>query len=486
VRYRNAKNLLLMGTVKVISIILAAITNIFLAIFLSSIDFGIVSTLLVIVGTISQFNDFGLFSAAVQLKNLDKNTLVSLFTIRFLIGISVFIFIFISAPYIALLLKIKNDAVVIQLLAVEFVFTAFSFIPSVIFSRKLKFKLIAIIQFINGVTYSIIAIALAYYGFGFMSIIAGLIVSTIITSLLYFLLYRWNFELSFKIGRIIKQLHFGFTTFLGNFIWYISNTVIVLSLLYILGIAELGNYRVAVIWALFIPATLGPVLHNVLFPAYSKHQNDPQKLSIEVFNIIKFISFIILPATLGLMVISSPFIILILSGNTTKWIHITIIFRLLIIYAILQVYVTPFPTVFLSMGKAKEILYINTLTLVSFLIFIPYFTYRFGITGTGIGIIIGYLPNLFLYIILSKKLIPIPFKEIFINIRKSILFSIVMSIIVYLVVIAVANNYINLLIEIMIGTFIYFALSYLFNREIFQEFSNVLFKSAFLGKIHRE
>jgi len=479
----TAKNLGIMGSVKIITILANVITSIFLARLLFPYDFGIVSTIMIVINLTSNLNDFGLFSAGVQIKKLTDKKLYSLFTLRLAISVSMFLLIFFSAPWIATLLGIPKQFILIQILSFQFIFAAWNYIPNIMLTRKLRFDLIGIIQIIGSLLYSIVSVSLAFMHFGYYSIIFGMLISSVGISIGYSSFYKWDFKLAFYFSEIVKHLKFAVYAFLSNLLWYFSTLSITISILVFVGIIGLGYYNVASTWALFATSVIAPILHSVLFPTYSKHQEDYKKINGSFYQVMKLVAYAVVPAMVGLIAVSYPFIVVVLSGGTNKWLPILVLFRVLVIYSLMQIFVNPLNTVILSIGRADIITKINLIVLVLFSIVTPLMAMHYGLGGIEISIISVFSVNFVLYYYYEEKLMGISPVEIIKWIYKPILFSIVMGIAVYCSSLVFHPSYASLAFEVGLGILIYFSLAYLFEKEIIKEYIDIFLEHTYLKKV---
>jgi O-antigen/teichoic acid export membrane protein len=479
----TAKNLSIMGSVKIVTILANVITSIFLARLLFPYDFGVVTTIMIVINLTSNLNDFGLFSAGVQIKKLTDKRLYSLFTLRFAISVSMFLLVFILSPWIAKLLGIPKLFMLIQILSFQFIFAAWNYIPNIMLTRKLKFNIIGIIQIIGSLLYSIVAVSLAFMHLGYYSIIFGMLVSSVGISIGYSAFYKWNFRLSFYFSDIVKQLKFAVYTFVSNLLWYFSTLSITLSILVFVGIIELGYYNVASTWALFATSVIAPILHSVLFPTYSKHQDNHKKINDSFYQVMKLVAYAVVPAMVGLMAVSYPFIVVVLSGGTNKWLPILVLFRVLVIYSIMQIFVNPLNTVILSIGRADIITKINLITFALFSTVMPVMAMHYGLEGIEIGIISVFSVVFVLYYYYEEKLLGISPIDIIKWIYKPILFSFAMGITVYYASLVLHPSYTSLAFEVGLGILIYFSLAYMFEKEIIKEYMDIFLEHTYLKNV---
>ncbi len=85
------------------------------------------------------------------------------------------------------------------------------------------------------------------------------------------------------------------------------------------GAEQLGYYAIAFNWGSLICVLLAGIVHQVLFPTFSKFQHDLLAMKGAYLESLKYVAFIAVPFNLFLAVLGREFLYHILGGNTERW-----------------------------------------------------------------------------------------------------------------------------------------------------------------------
>ena len=139
---------------------------------LTKADFGYFAALTGVMTVISSIADAGLGAAIIQKKDADKSFISTTFTMSFILGLSCFLIVFLSAPLFARLVADDYLTTPIRVMSVTLLFNSFTSVANAQLYRKLQFKRIGTIGFISNVFNTALSVALAIKGFGLYAMIA--------------------------------------------------------------------------------------------------------------------------------------------------------------------------------------------------------------------------------------------------------------------------------------------------------------------------
>ena len=204
---KTIKNLSAVGLLQIVGRILNSVTLIILARLLLPSDFGIVSMAAILMGVVDTFKDFGISNAVIQRQENFEESLQTGFIMRSVTGFILFCTIFIIAPLWANFFNDQAITSVLRILAIILILDSFRFLPEIILLKTLRFKTIVISNILGVITYSVVAISLAYNGYSFWSLIIGNIAQSLITVSYFWIRIHGNF-----IYNLIKKLQKNFST----------------------------------------------------------------------------------------------------------------------------------------------------------------------------------------------------------------------------------------------------------------------------------
>jgi O-antigen/teichoic acid export membrane protein len=232
----------------------------------------------------------------------------------------------------------------------------------------------------------------------------------------------------------------------------------------ILGSEELGYYSLAIGVSSFFTSQISVMLSQVMFPVYSKMQEDLSKMAQAYLKTLKYLSFVTFPAAIGIISVSWYFIKIVYGD---KWLPAATILNLLCLYGLNRSMISITQNLFLASGNPKTMSKINFLQLSFMAILIYPLTAKYGIFGTSIAVVVPSTIILFLTFNEAAKVI----KRSFLTILKTVLPATIGSLIMFLSI-TILQKFIFylspvsvLLFSIFTGVFSYLLYFWLFHKE---------------------
>jgi len=159
-----------------------------------------------------------------------------------------------------------------------------------------------------------------------------------------------------------------------------------------LGPAALGFYTLAYQISIFPLTKLNPVITKVMFPLFSKIQNDSIGFRDGYSKMVKYVALFSFPLMVGMFVVANEFILLFLGK---KWVASILVLQILCIISLFKSLVNPIGTVLLAKGRADIGFYWNIIGTISVGAAVI-IGVNWGITGVAIAILILQVPSFFI------------------------------------------------------------------------------------------
>lgn len=302
------------------------VVGIIMARMLTPSDYGITALPMVFMVVANVFIESGFSGALVRKQNITEEDLSTAFYYSISIGILCYLFLFLSAGWIA---DFYNEPVLVPLIRV----TALSFLWSplvtpqnILLQRKLDFKTPARIAITTKFIGAVIGISLAYFGYGLWSLVAMGVVSSLLTFIQTWLAVKWLPKTKWSKESFRYLWGYGNKMLASALLdrIYSNITTIIVGKFY--STAELGIYNRAYGYASLPAVQSTNIIQNVTFPILSKLQTDDTMLSEAYRRIIKSTAFVVFPMMMLLAALAKPFIILLISE---KWIESVLLLQLL-------------------------------------------------------------------------------------------------------------------------------------------------------------
>jgi O-antigen/teichoic acid export membrane protein len=361
------------GGRQVIQIIITTI----LARLLSPNNFGTLAMVTVFTNFAMIFNEMGVGGALIQKQDTHDRHYYSIFWLNIMAGIGLTLIFIAASPYIAWFYKKPELKPILCVIAFNFLFSSFTTIQQAILTKEMDFRRLAIRDVIALVLSGIIGITLAYRGFGVWSLVYQLISYTIINASLLWILSPWRPKLEFAMTDIKDLFRFSANLTGFNILNYFSRNIDQLLIGKFLGSEVLGYYSLAYKIMLYPLQNISWVILKVMFPAFSKIQDNLKEVSTIYLKMIKAISLVTFPLMAWLFCVA-PELVDVFLGE--KWKPIVILIKIFCFCGIAQSIGTTVGTIYLSKGKVD--LQLKLQLLGTFIVTITILIgLRYGITG---------------------------------------------------------------------------------------------------------
>jgi O-antigen/teichoic acid export membrane protein len=291
-------------------------TFIFLARALSSVEFGIVAMAMVVTGFLDIFKDLGTSSAIIQRPEISARLLSSLFWINVVVGGIAAALVFVLAPVAGWYYHEPRVIPVLRVLSLSFLISCVSIMHKALLTRRLGFKALAKIELAAPIAGSVVALVCAYNGCGAWSLVWQTLANATVGSLGLWLSSGWrpSFAFGWPEVRTVSWYSLNLTGYsVFNYFCRNADTFIIGRFL---GAELLGFYTLAYKIMLYPIGAVSGVFGRVLFPFFSRLQNDLEAFRTTYLNVVVGIGSVTFPLMIGLWLLAKPFVLVVLGP---KW-----------------------------------------------------------------------------------------------------------------------------------------------------------------------
>ncbi len=404
--------------------------TILLARFLVPEDFGLLAMMAVFLRLATYLMESGFKEALIRMKDATEVDFNTAFYTNIVVGLISYALLFAAAPLIADFYEEPRLIDLIQVAGLVIIINSFQLVQSATLSRDLNFKVQMKASLPAAIISGLIAVAMAYTGYGVWALITQILISALLLTLFLWAMKLWRPKWIFSYNSLKKM--FGFSSYLllagiSNII-FINMYVIVIAKYFSATIA--GYYFFADKIKDLVVTQLTASIQTVTYPALSKLQDDPARLKYGYRKVIAVTTFLLFPVMALLAALAEPLFRVFL---TEQWTSAVIYLQLMSIAAIMY----PVNAINLNIlkvtGRSDLVLYLGFfkkfMMLLIFLI-----SFKFGIIGILIGQIIAsiltYIPNSYF----SVKLINYPVKEQLADFVPELLLSVLVASFTYALV----------------------------------------------------
>lgn len=435
--------------------------NLILARILMPEDFGIYALINFLITFFILIGDSGLGAVIIrQPGKLSDELVSSIFTYQQIFMFFISILLFAVTVFLEPHLKRPETIWVFRVSIISFFLLSFRIVQVQILERNLLFGKVALLEILEVFSFQATAVFLAIKGFGVWSMVIGLLVKNIIMLIVIFFISEWKIKYRFDFNMIKPVLPFGLSFQGSHFVNFIKDSTVPMWVSYLLGVKYLGYLTFANSLAIY-PILLSNLLSRILFPLFSRIQEEKEKFSkaLEIITRLN-ISFVMLIATL-LFALAKPIIVIL---YTDKWLPSLNLLYLLIFVNFLLGSVIPFINAFNAKGKAGYTFGLSIAWAAGFWIFSLVLVPFYELTGYGLAVLITYLINI--------KCMYDAKKEFNIKIMKNILPSLISFVLTVIIIKLIllkipVNNLIMLIVFSLLTLAIYMMASLLLNGKQF-------------------
>lgn len=269
-------------------------------------DFGLVAAGMALLAYFEMALDLGVGSAVIQEQEEGITRRVeTAFTLNVALGAVLTAAGALSAPLVAAFFQVPDEANLFRVLFLYLFIRSGGQIADAVLRRDLQFKLRMIAEVGRGAVRVAIAIPLALAGFGAWSIVVGMVVGEVVSTIVLWIAARFRPRLRLDRGAVRTLLGFGSMVLGVRLVSELSNHGDYLIVGNRLGPSDLGIYSIATRIPELVLATIFWLYGLVAFPAYSRTGAvDREKLKRGMLRAMQLTTLIGVTAAVGLAIVA--------------------------------------------------------------------------------------------------------------------------------------------------------------------------------------
>lgn len=435
-------------------------------------DYGLCALLLAFINIATVFVNSGLNTALIQKKEADSLDFSSVLYLSLSISVILYVILFFLSPFIADFFNDKRLSLLMRVLAVSLIIGAFNSVQLSVLTRNMQFRKLFIANLLGMIVSAVVSIVMAMNGFGVWSIVIQYLINRLVVTLALFALVRWMPKLEFSWIRIKSLFSFGWKCMTTNFLSTIVTDIYIAVVGKFYPKSQLGVYDTGNKIPATISETFSSSLGNVLFPAFSKLQNDIPQLRAIVAKSNKISSFLIAPIMFAIIASAHPIISILL---TDKWIGAVPFLQMAcLLYALYPLHIANISAIS-AIGRSDVTLKCEIQKKIVDLSFLA-LTVNFSIYWVALGRVLTSFVSLWINMRPNKKFLQYDVWQQIVDIIPTFIIAVVMCASMFLVDLFELSIVIGLTTKILIGLIVYLLLSYMFNRQTMISVLNIIFK----------
>lgn len=447
--------------------------SVVLARILSPTEYGTISLVMVFITIANVFVNSGFGQALIQKKNADSLDFSSVFYFSIGFTILIYVILFFLAIPISNFYEMPILIPVLRVLAISVPIMGINSVQQAYVARKMQFRLFFYATFIGTAISAVVGITLAYLGFGVWALVTQTLTNNIIDTIVLQSTIKWKITKEFSLKRIKSLLSYGWKLLLQSLILQIYSSLRSLLIGKFYTAEDLSFYTKGNQFPELISSNIDTGINTALFPAMSKAQDSIDRVKAMARKTTNFTSYVMSPILIGFMAVAEPFITLLL---TDKWLPCVPYLRICCIILLFRAPQTAILQAIKAVGRSDTVLKVDVPIRI-FAIIILCISLQHSVYVFALSEIIVTLVGTVLYVIVSKKIINYPGREVCCDFLGNVLMSSVMGIAVYVLGKVLPLHFLLvMLIQVIAGACIYILLSVLTRASSFLEIKMMINK----------
>jgi len=294
-----------------------AIVAIVIARLLTPEEYGLAALAIIFSSLVMIFSDLALGAALIQRKNLSEDDRNTAFWVTVASGIAFTGLGVLLAGPIASLYGEPDAKPLLVALSASFFITALGATQLTLMMRVMDFRRSEMLALAGSVGGAICGVVLAVRGAGAWALVMQQIAATCLTTALVWWYSDWYPRFVFSRASLRDLGGFSIYMLGQRILYYLQVNGDRFLIGRYLGTAALGTYAVAYNTMLVPASKVGGPLQRVFSPAFSRLQDDPDRIAATWGRVVRVIGLVALPALGGLVVMAPDFVPVVLGAQWT-------------------------------------------------------------------------------------------------------------------------------------------------------------------------
>lgn len=428
-----------------------------LSIFLPPAVFGVFYLVSAFINFFAYFSDIGLAAALIQKKEqVEEEDLRTTFAVQQGLVLLLLLLIFLLSPLAQKWYGLENEAIyLLYALGFSFFLSSLKTIPSILLERSLKFNILIIPQILETLAFNFVAVFLAWKGYGLSSFTWAVLARGITGLVAMYAVSPWKPGLAFSRTSLSRLLKFGIPYQANTMMAVVKDDLMTIFLGRIIGPSGLGYLGWAKKWAELPLRFLMDNVSKVVFPAFSRMQDEKENLKLAVEKTLFFLSFLTFPILVAFSVFASDMVRII--PRYLKWEPALLALYLYCFNSAWATISTSMTNLLNATGRIKTTFKLMVMWLALTWALMPVLGLKFGYNGVAFAsALIALSSSVAIY--LTRKAVNF---DLLSPVGKPLLASAVMGLIIYFCRPPVNNLMVSVFFRIVVGAFSYLGISYL-------------------------
>jgi O-antigen/teichoic acid export membrane protein len=358
-------------------------------------DFGLLGIAFLSIYTLETFSETGFQSALVQKKTDINPYLDTAWTVCAIRGAILFGLLFLAAPFIAEFFGSPQATLIIRVIGVTILLSGFKNIGVIFFQKDLEFNKEFSYQFSGTLTNFGMSIVLAFTLRNVWALVWSGLAASFVQLFMSYIVHPYRPRLRFEKAKFDQLFRFGK--------WVMGQSIVIFLITQgddifvgkMLGITALGFYQMAYLISNLCATEITHVISSVTFPAYSKMQDDIERIKQACLMVLRLTCIISFPLAAGIFILAPTLTQYIL---TEKWMPMVSALQVMCGFGVMRSIGATFGPAYRALGRPDIPLRVNITHLLCLCLII----YPLGVKWQLFGIAVGITLAMFVSLLLTS------------------------------------------------------------------------------------
>jgi O-antigen/teichoic acid export membrane protein len=400
------------GGSQIVSLVIAAI----IAHFVTPSAFGLVALASVAIVALTTLQESGLGLAVIQRRTDVERAAGTAFVYTATAGVVLYGAAFGLAPLLAHVFSQPRLTDVLRVLALVLVIRGLGLVPGALIERELVFARRARGELGGAAAQALVAVPLAFSGFGVWSLVAGQLAGQTVQSAIFWAVTPLRPSPRLFDYRVLRELgRYGRHLTAANLVYFVEQNIDTATVGRLLGAADVGYYNMA--WRLSnLPATgIGYVVGRVMFPTYATLQHDKPAFRDAFLTNVRRVALVSLPVGVGILLGARP-IVVALFGH--RWEPAVAPLQILALFGLIRAFSGTTAPVLQAAGKPQLVSLLSVIHLAVLCAALFILTPPFELVGAATAVTLAGAATLVPAYRFALRALDLPLRELIANVER--------------------------------------------------------------------
>jgi len=433
-------------------------------------DYGLIAMIAIFIAVSQVLVDSGISNSLIQNARRTEVDYSTVFYINLAIGLFCYAVLYIGAPCIAGFYGQPALCAVTRVYALALIVSSVTLVQRTRFLIEFRYRQLGLISIASILFSGILAVCLAYYGYGVWALVSYFLVQSSVAGVLTWMVSRWRPRFVFSKKSAIHALDFGSKLLAANLLHSIVSNIYTLVIGKKYNAVDLGYYGRSQSIANIYPSNISNMIAQAAYPVLCELQEDESRLKALFVNYIRTVSILSFPMMALLVALAEPAVSFLLGE---KWLPAVFFVRILAVGSMLDPVMRLNAVILSVTGRTKYALWseiLKKIVLISLLLV----SLPFGLKWVTAGAAFYSVCDLFTVSFFTRRIIPFSFWEELCILSPYLAFAAAAGTVTFVLSEWISPDWLSLLVGVPVGLGLYAGLVRIFIPDQFRRLAGAV------------